>query len=101
MEIAFSLTRISLSITSEDSLLNVRMSGAYDTTFNGISDIFVAKLDSSGSTLLYSTYLGGSDVEYFVTGIEVDPAGNTYVSGETFSADFPTTAGAYDTTFNG
>ncbi len=56
---------------------------------------------NSGSSLIYATYLGGSDSEHNISGLAVDVAGNTYVSGETFSADFPTTAGAYDTTFNG
>jgi beta-propeller repeat-containing protein len=82
--------------------------GAVDTTFNGGSDAFVTKLDAAGSMLLYSTYLGGSSVEGDVRsfglvtgGIAVDPAGNAYVTGVTASSDFPTTAGAVDTSFNG
>jgi hypothetical protein len=38
--------------------------GAFDTTFNGTSDAFVTKLDASGSALVYSTYLGGSDCDW-------------------------------------
>jgi hypothetical protein len=55
----------------------------------GNGDAFVTKLNSSGSALKYSSYLGGggSDVAY---GIAVDMTGNAYVVGETSSADFPT-----------
>ncbi|UCE64470.1 MAG: SBBP repeat-containing protein, partial [Nitrospirota bacterium] len=75
--------------------------GAYDTDFNGgESDLFVAKLSSTGNQLLYSTFLGGSDAEYG-GGIDVDSAGDAYVTGTTHSTNFPTTSGAYDETFNG
>jgi hypothetical protein len=50
--------------------------------------------------LLYSTYLGGGDTD-LSHAIAVDGAGNAYLTGNTFSADFPTTAGAFDTTWNG
>ena len=50
--------------------------------------------------LLYSTYLGGGDLD-LGHGIAVDGAGSAYLTGLTSSADFPTTAGAFDTTFNG
>jgi Ca2+-binding RTX toxin-like protein len=50
--------------------------------------------------LLYSTYLGGSGFDQG-RGIAVDATGSAYVTGETDSADFPTTPGAFDTTFNG
>lgn len=54
----------------------------------GIIDAFVTKLDSSGSALVYSTYLGGNDYEDGF-GIAVDAAGSAYVTGRTLSADFP------------
>jgi hypothetical protein len=53
------------------------------------NDAFVAKLNPAGSALVYSTYLGGSDVDYG-SGIAVDGAGNAYVTGFTCSTDFPT-----------
>ncbi|HUG53738.1 MAG TPA: SBBP repeat-containing protein [Vicinamibacteria bacterium] len=53
-----------------------------------------------GSTLLYSTYLGGGDSDGG-SGIALDSTGNAYVVGATASTDFPTTPGAFDTTFNG
>ena len=76
-------------------------SGAFEPT-NGRLDIdaFVAKLDATGSALLYSTYLGGRLGDETGGGIAVDPAGNAYVTGETASSDFPTTPGAFDPTLN-
>ncbi|MDE2149501.1 MAG: SBBP repeat-containing protein [Gammaproteobacteria bacterium] len=52
-------------------------------------DGFVAKLDAGGSALLYSTYLGGSDLDG-IQSIAVDSSGDAYVAGGTFSDDFPT-----------
>jgi hypothetical protein len=56
-----------------------------------VLDLFVSKLSPAGSTLLYSTYLGGSGNDRAV-GIAVDGQGAAYVAGETASTDFPTTA---------
>ena len=55
----------------------------------GQIDAFIAKLDASGDTLVYSTYLGGNDDDYG-WGIAVDSGGNAYVTGWTESTDFPT-----------
>ena len=68
------------------------------------SQVVVFKLDAAGSALLYLTELGGSNAEE--TGcqgsnIAIDAAGNAYVTGETSSNDFPTTAGAFDRQANG
>jgi hypothetical protein len=78
--------------------------GAFDTTYNGsggfLGDTFVSKLSPDGARLRYSTFLGGSsDDEGF--GIAIDPAGDAYITGVSYSEDFPTTPGAFDTTFNG
>jgi hypothetical protein len=74
---------------------------AFDTTFNGgPEDGFVTKLNSTGSALIYSTYLGGSDDD-FIADTVLDAAGNAHVAGATTSSDYPTTVGAFDTTFNG
>ena len=75
-------------------------SGAYDTSHNGNSDVFLTKLNSSGTALLYSTFLGGTDGEEG-RGIAVDGSGNAHLTGYTYSSSFPTTSGAYDTSFNG
>jgi Bacterial Ig-like domain (group 3)/Beta-propeller repeat len=76
-------------------------SGAFQTAcgdagcLNG--DGFVTKIDAAGSALVYSTYLGGSGSDYGGAGIAVDSASNAYVIGTTYSTDFPTTSGAFQT----
>jgi len=71
---------------------------AYGRTFKGDGrDTFVTKLSSDGSTLLYSTYLGGTNWDYGFT-IAVDTAHNAYVGGFTHGG-YPVTAGAADETF--
>jgi hypothetical protein len=74
--------------------------GAYQVASAGGPDAFVTKLNASGSGLVYSTYLGGNnlDVGY---GIAVDGSGNAYVTGYTQSTKFPTTSGAYQGAFGG
>lgn len=57
-------------------------------------DGFVAKLDPAGSTLVYSTYFGGDNVDR-VLAIAIDAAGNAYFTGQTASGDFRTTQGSY------
>jgi len=68
-------------------------------TLDGISNAFVIKLNTTGSSLLYSTYLSGSADENS-NGIALDSSGNAYVTGDTGSANFPTTAGAYQTSLS-
>ena len=68
--------------------------GAYQTAFGGGEDAFVAKLDPTGSHLLWGTYYGGSGMERGF-GIAVDPCDNVYITGVTNSADSVATAGAF------
>jgi len=80
--------------------------GALNATLNGgIDDVFVSKLSSDLSTLLASTYLGGTVSADFNqergNSIVVDSVGNVYVAGRTETTDFPTTVGALNETFNG
>ena len=77
--------------------------GAYDTTFNGSEDVFVAKLNATGDTLLYSTFIGGAndDSPRERSAIVLDEAGSLYIAGRTASSDFPTTSGSYAPTFGG
>jgi hypothetical protein len=65
------------------------MVGAIQGTWGGSGDVFVTKLNATGSALVYSTYLGGNAIDDG-RGIAVDPAGNAYVVGITFSTNFPT-----------
>lgn len=74
--------------------------GAFDRYYSNYQDGFVAKLNPAGSALDYATFLGGSDYDTG-HGIAVDGAGSAYVTGGTFSTNFPFTAGAFDTSYNG
>jgi hypothetical protein len=73
--------------------------GAFDRTQNGGGDTFVTKLNASGSALTYSTFFGGTDFDSS-TDIAVRD-GSAYVTGVTYTADYPTTPGAFDRTQNG
>jgi hypothetical protein len=78
-------------------------SGAYDTSYNsGAYDVFISKLNSELTSLIASTYLGGSGpMADRSNSLTLDTSGNIYVTGQTGSTNFPTTSGAYDTSFNG
>jgi len=82
-------------ITGWTAAVNFPTEGEFQT-FQGASDAFVTKLNSSGNDLIYSTYLGGSDYDRGI-GISVDGSGNAYIAGRTSSNDFPT-MGAYQNT---
>jgi hypothetical protein len=75
-------------------------SGVWDTSYNDNYDVFVTKLNSSGTGLIYSTYIGGNSYDYG-NGVAVDVSGNAYITGYTYSSDFPTTSGGWDTSSNG
>jgi hypothetical protein len=77
--------------------------GAFQTTCGNPSscqNAFVTKLNPTGSALVYSTYLGGSGSD-FGNGITVDSSGDAYVTGITYSTNFPVTPGAFQTTCGG
>jgi uncharacterized protein (TIGR03437 family) len=77
--------------------------GAFQTTTNGTS-AFVAKLNATGSALVYATYLGGANSEVSGAAIAVDSQGDAYVTGNIESGNtnqaptFPVTPGAFQTT---
>jgi hypothetical protein len=74
--------------------------GAFQTTPGGNRDAFVTKLNEVGSDLVYSSYLGGSNLD---TGddIALDASGSVYIAGITGSSNFPTTPGAFQMSFAG
>jgi hypothetical protein len=73
---------------------------AYRNKSSGKNDVFVAKLNFSATSLIYATYLGGSDADY-PYGIAVDSFGNAYISGTTASSDFPISMNAYRSKYHG
>jgi hypothetical protein len=88
-------------VTGYTASVNFPVVAGYQTQCGGncagnTSDAFVTKINSSGNGLIYSTYLGGSANDYG-NGIAIDSTGNAYIVGQTFSSDFPTTAGSYAT----
>jgi cysteine-rich repeat protein len=80
--------------------------GTLQATYAGLGDVFVARLTADGSSLEYSTYLGGGGFDE-APDIAVDAFARAYVTGMTsevalnMTDPFPTTPGAYDTTQNG
>jgi hypothetical protein len=74
--------------------------GAFQTTNGGQSDVFVTKLNATGTALVYSTYIGGSWYDYGYA-IAVDGSGNAYVTGSTYSTNYDVTPGAFQTTRGG
>jgi uncharacterized repeat protein (TIGR01451 family) len=71
---------------------------AFQSMFGGVADVFVTKLNAAGSAILFSTYLGGSNVDY-PAGVAVDSAFNVVVAGTTASSNFPvSTSSAFQAT---
>lgn len=77
-----------VSVTGETSSFDFPTQGAVQPTYAGDGDAFLSILNSSGSQLLFSTFLGGTYTEY-AEGVAVDPIGNTYFVGGSTSSDFP------------
>ena len=78
---------------------------AFDTSYNGCNeqwggDLFISIFDSTLSRLLYSTYLGGSGNDYDASSI-IDKNNNLFIGGSTKSSDFPVSANAMNTRYNG
>ncbi|MCL6478057.1 MAG: SBBP repeat-containing protein [Peptococcaceae bacterium] len=75
--------------------------GSYNSSHNGSTDVVISKLDGNLSTLLASTCIGGSDTDYPCNTLVIDESNNVYMAGDTYSTNFPTTTGAFDTSANG
>jgi len=86
-------------VTGRTYAVNFPTANAYDSTYNDGTDAFVTKFSPSGTTLVYSTYLGGLHGEAGLD-IAVDAEGNVCVAGQTSSSnDFPL-VNAYDSTYD-
>ncbi|MCX6381604.1 MAG: SBBP repeat-containing protein, partial [Armatimonadetes bacterium] len=75
--------------------------GAFQSKYQGYYDAFVTNLSADGKSLIYSTYLGGAKWDDIATKIAVDASGFAFVTGASFSADFPTTSGAFQSVHRG
>ena len=76
-------------ITGSAGSIDFPTKNATQEKAGGSGDAFLTKLNATGSALVYSTYLGGNAIDSG-TAVALDAAGNAYVVGTTFSADFPT-----------
>jgi hypothetical protein len=78
-----------LTGTTYSANFPISSNNVFQPTLGGNSDAFLVKLDPSGTHLLYSSFLGGSNYDYGL-GIALDQYGNAYLTGSTQSSDFPT-----------
>lgn len=74
--------------------------GAFQTTKVGVGDVFVTKLNATGTALIYSTFIGGSGAEGGIS-ITIDSSNNIYITGTTDSPNYDVTSGAFQTTYGG
>jgi hypothetical protein len=79
---------------------NFPLHGPYQNALKGNSNAFVAEIAATGSSLKFSTYVGGSGTDR-ANGLVLDSTGNVYVVGTTSSTNFPITSGSYQTTNHG
>ena len=83
-------------IAGHTTAVNFPIAGtAAQPFYAGLRDAFVTKLNSTGTGLIYSTYLGGSDRDGEPASVALDPQGNAYVSLSTSSFNFPVTPTAF------
>jgi len=75
---------------------NFPTAAAFDSTLGGLQDIFISKINPTGTGLVYSTFLGGS-LDDSAYDLAIDAAGNVYLTGRTSSLDFPL-VNAFDST---
>ncbi len=92
------LGKIILAASSESANFTTT-SDAYSRNISGKSDTILCVINSNGTKLLYSTFLGGSNAEG-LGDIVLSDGSLVYLTGYTNSPDFPTTVGAYDTIYN-
>ncbi|MGY5853833.1 MAG: SBBP repeat-containing protein [Candidatus Thorarchaeota archaeon] len=86
-------------VVGHTSSADLPMVNAFNDTLQGYEDGFIIKIDPNYTSIVWSTYLGGSDLDG-IHDIVIDDENNIYVVGSTLSTDFPT-KDAYDSTYNG
>lgn len=74
--------------------------GAFDNSLNGAEDAFILRINANGTSLIYSTFIGGLKDEV-ANGVNLDQNGNVYIVGQTNSVNFPTTPDSYLSTIQG
>ena len=87
-------------LTGTTSSTNFPVAAASQATSGGSFDAFLTKVNPAGSARVYSTYLGGSESDGAAE-IALDAAGSVYLTGGTFSTNFPVTAGAFQSSLAG
>jgi len=87
-------------VTGNSRSTNFPIKNPIQNSLRGDSDAFIARLNTTGSALFFSTYLGGNDFEYG-NGIALDALNGIFLTGSTMSSDFPTSRSAFQTTYGG
>jgi len=98
----------SIKIDSDDNIVVIgnsrsdnfpTVTGCYDTTINGQSDVFLLKINSTGSSIIRSTFIGGGDIDEGYD-LQINSQGNIVFTGTTKSSDYPT-LNPFDSSING
>ena len=87
-------------VTGVTGSVNFPTKSAAQPKLDGVTNAFVTKLNSTGSGLIYSTFVGGTGSD-LAAAIAVDAGGNAYITGNTSSSDFPVTAGVFQSAYGG
>jgi hypothetical protein len=87
-------------VTAYTDSVDFPVLNAIQPTLGGEADVFVTGINSAGNALIYSTYFGGSGLDYGA-GLAVDSHGSAYVAGSTASSTLPTTSAASDPSYGG
>ena len=78
---------------------NFPVKDAFNSSYSGLSDLFIAKIDNNNGSLLWSTYFGGNDFD-FSSDVKIDTKNNIIIVGVTYSTNFPT-KNAFNSTYGG
>jgi uncharacterized protein (TIGR03437 family) len=91
---------LSTDFPTTANAISKTFNGSANTSLTPSGDAFVVQLNASGSAFTYATYLGGRSHD-LARGVALDPQGNIYVCGHTYSSNFPVSSGALQTKFRG